>query len=54
MLDFERETKNDDGNDGYIWSKRISMVWSVSLSLALAMIISGSRVACGGFIGWGG
>ena len=54
MLDFRQEPQENEGHDGYIWSRRMVMVWIVSLLLVLALAGAGLPIICGGFVGFGG
>lgn len=54
MLNFQQKPQDNEGNDGYIWSKRLVVACIVSILLVLALAGAGLPIICGGFIGFGG
>jgi hypothetical protein len=48
-MSHDREPQDNEGHDGFIWSKR---VFAVLLALSIALIGAGNALA-GGFSSWG-
>jgi len=48
-MSFYREPQENEGHDGFIWSKR---VFAVLLAVGIALIGAGNVLA-GGFTSWG-
>jgi hypothetical protein len=49
VMSHYREPKDNEGHDGFIWSKRL---FAVIMALGIALIGAGNALA-GGFSSWG-
>ncbi len=46
-----QEPQENEGNDGFIWSKRLAVLWTMGLTVAAALVGGGFFIN-GGFIGF--
>jgi len=44
----------NEGNDGFLWSRAQALLWSLSMTVAAALLLLSQPDVLGGFIGFSG